>query len=148
MNRQVFSAAVARATFGMAMLCAATLCAAGCSRLSGDPDAREDDAPSAEMERLLDDAPASLKAKRERSPENRDRDTTGTVSDVTTSGANQGDANKGDANRRDRSLDGRSVAERSARAAAKSSATPQQARRKPPPRQNVDDIPDAAEIGL
>lgn len=148
MNRQVFSAAVARATFGLAMLCAATLCAAGCSRLSGDPDAREDDAPSAEMERLLDDAPASLKAKRERSADNRDRDTTGAVSDVATSDASKSNANESDANQRDRSRDGRSDAERSARAAAKSSATPQQARRKPPPRQNVDDIPDAAEIGL
>lgn len=125
-----------RAT-GMALVALLTaLLAAGCARLSGDRAADQDDEQTATMERLLDDAPESLRKKPgTANAESMRSPATNVVAD-----------------------DAERVVARAPRAASKKppvdepvSVAKPVARSRPkktPPASKADDIPDAAEVGL
>jgi hypothetical protein len=131
---------------------AASLLAIGCARLSGEHDADDDDAQSARIERLLDDAPQSLKAKRSKeSSRSADEVPTATshgnvVSD--TVGNSLGNVAESRAAASAGALDRPAVGASSPRSNRPASAVRPRGGRKTVPRSNVDEIPNAADVGL
>lgn len=114
----------------------ATMLAAGCSRLSGDHEADRDEEQAAKMERLLDDAPESLRARKDKATvESRGERLSATVSD----GGDKTTARP-------------AAAEFSKPTTAKPTSVARPATRSRPMRtpaaNKADEIPDAAEIGL
>ncbi|MEX2185582.1 MAG: hypothetical protein WD875_02265 [Pirellulales bacterium] len=141
--------------FGVAVLAAALL-AAGCSRLSGEHDADVGDAQSARVEQLLDDAPDSLKAKK-KSSQSADEDAFGSANVVAdTGGIAAGGAAKGIAAesrvanvaKSDGAFDRPSVGSTTSRPKRPTPSVRPRPGKTPTPRSNVDEIPDAAEVGL
>ncbi len=141
------------ARFGVAVFAAlllvASLLTAGCARLSGGHALEEDDAESARVERLLDDAPESLKAKRSAATADADSDidadgarSSNVVTD--TGGRESGTSASNQRQEADRAA----FDARSSRPTSGSSGMRRRAGRKPVPKNNVDEIPDAADIGL
>ena len=114
----------------------ATILVAGCARLSGDHESDRDEEQAAKMERLLDDAPDSLRARKDKpTAASRSNRANATVAD----GANKSTAQS-------------AAAEFSTLLATKPTSVAKPAPRprpkKTPATSQADEIPDAAEIGL
>jgi hypothetical protein len=121
----------------------ASLSAAGCAHLAGDRDADNEDAGNEQFERLMNDAPESLKRKTAASRTAGDAlDEQNVVADVRT------DA------KRDEFAGGNDRLDVPAASPSRAPSTPAPARSRPPgtrkaaTNSSVDEIPDAADIGL